>query len=235
MLALLLALVIGQAQREPDYPGTSTYKGVEVTIDLPDGLALVRDKDGKITIAPGQRVPNFGAPIDNRGLCVFASLDMAARWQRVPQLIGIIHRIDRGGGSPSKVERIVAQFAPGVEVAQYEGDNLDFLELGLKTSRAVCVTYGYGKLYNYRTIAHMVLLTHLDKDYAAIIDNNDVECHTWMSRAEFHRRFIHPRGRGWAFVLITPPPPPPPSNLKRLSSIAPIGPAFLGNRKTKVA
>ena len=225
MLALILVMVIGQAQREPDFPGGNSYKGVEVTIDLPDKLVA----DG------GQRVKNFGAPRDNLGLCVFASMDMDARWQRIPQLIDIIHKIERGGGYPEKVEKVVAQFANGTEIAQYEGADPAFLELGLKTGRGVCVTYGYGKLYNYATIAHMVLLTHLDKEWAAIIDNNDPLHHTWMSRAEFLKRWVHPRGQGWAFVLITPPPPPAPYNLKRVTFFIPHMPAYLGNRKGRNA
>jgi hypothetical protein len=224
LASLLVFVVLTQVQYEPDYPGESTYHGVEVTIDLPNGLVA----DG------GQRVKNFGAPRDNKGLCVFASMDMSARWQYIPQLIGIIAKLQTGGGWPERVEKVVREYAPGVEVAQYEGADPAFLDLAIKTGRAVCVTYGYGKFYSYRTIPHMVMLTHLDSQLAAIIDNNDPLYHTWMSRAEFLRRWVHPHGQGWAYVLITPPPPPPPRRLAVRSTYHSLGDA-MSNRRRKVA
>lgn len=230
IFTLLTILALGQvAQYEPDFPGTNTYKGVEVMIDLPDGLIA----DG------GQRVRNFGAPRDGLGLCVFASMDMNARYLNATPLIDIIHKLPTGGGWPEKVDKVVSEHAPGIQIAQYEGADPAILDLAMKTGRPICVTYGYGKLYSYKTIAHMVLLVHLDRDFAAIIDNNDPLHVTWMSRNEFLKRWVHPRNQGWAYVLIFPPPPPTPRNLtkKTVQSHTPIYPSgpLIDDRRRKAA
>ena len=59
-----------------------THNGVELQIDLPES----------------QHVKNFGAPADGKGLCVFASMTMAARWHHVRQLSDIIHKINVHNG-----------------------------------------------------------------------------------------------------------------------------------------
>jgi hypothetical protein len=175
------------------------HDGVEVDVDLP----------------LSQHVKNFGAPADGQGLCVFASLDMAARWHRVRPLIDVIHKINQGGGYPEKVDAVMRQVAPGVLYEQYEGTDPRFLDRAIGAGSAVCVTYGYGERYGMQTIYHMVLLVHLDADRAAIIDNNFPGTFEWMSRDEFLRRWVHPTGKGWAVALLAPPPPPPPRSLAR--------------------
>jgi hypothetical protein len=186
------------------------HNGVEVQIDLP----------------PSQHVQNIGAPKDGKGCCVFASADMAARFQNVLPLIDVINRIEYGGGWPEKVDEVIqaeneraakeaaAKGLPApdvVEVAQHEGTNLDFMRLVLSTGRPCCVTYGFGERYG-KTIYHMVLLVHLDDKMACIIDNNFPGTYEWMSAETFKERWTHPNGTGWAFAILAPPPPPAPSN-----------------------
>lgn len=185
------------------------FHGIEVRIDLPGPEV----EDG------GQRVRNFGAPGDGLGLCVFATIDMIARDQDIRPLIGIIHRVKMGGGWPEKVTKVVEQAvkdagSPPIELVQYLGNDPSILDLALKTGRPVGITYGYGDYpYNGATISHMVMLVHFGKLYGCVIDNNNPLQYTWMTRAELIRRWLHPRGQGWAIVFLDSPVPPIPHNL----------------------
>lgn len=172
------------------------HAGVEIQVDLP----------------VAQHVKNFGAPADGKGLCVFASMSMAARWHNVRQLEDVIHKVKEGGGWPQKVKDVVAEHAPGLEVLQYEGTDPAILDKALAEDKPVCVTYGYGERYKMETIYHMVMLVHLDGKMAAILDNNFPGTYEWMTREEFLRRWVHPGGKGWAYVMMAPPPPPVPHN-----------------------
>jgi hypothetical protein len=190
-LLLLPALAAAQA-----VVNSNLHDGIEVGVDLP----------------MSQHVRNFGAPADKKGLCVFATLDMAARWQNVRPLIGIIHKLQQGGGWPEKVEQVVRRYGEGTEIVQYQGTDPAFLELALRTGRPCGVTYGYSERYNMETIYHMVLLVHFDATWACIIDNNFPGTFEWMPRGEFLKRWKHPSGQGWAYMLVAPPPPPVPCN-----------------------
>jgi hypothetical protein len=156
----------------------SVHEGSVVAVDLPDS----------------QQVRNFGAPADRKGLCVFATLDMGACYQNVRPLIGMIHKLQQGGGWPEKVDQVVKQYGEGAEIVQYQGTDPSFLELAIRTGRPCGVTYGYGERYQMEAIYHMVLLVHLDTRQAAIIDNNFPDTIEWMVRAEFLRRARHPGG-----------------------------------------
>lgn len=176
--------------------GGTSHGGVEIQIDLP-GL---------------QHVKNFGAPADGKGLCVFASMTMAGRWHNVRPLFDVIHRVNEGGGWPEKVDQVLRRHAPALKYVQYEGTDPAILDKALAEGRIACVTYGYGERYGMQTIYHMVCLVHLDARYAAVLDNNFPGTYEWMSREEFLRRWVHPGGKGWAYVMLAPPPPPIPHN-----------------------
>ncbi|SIO37582.1 hypothetical protein SAMN05444166_4202 [Singulisphaera sp. GP187] len=172
------------------------HNGVEIQIDLP---------------VP-QHIKNFGAPADGLGLCVFASMSMAARWHHVRELQNVIHKIQEGGGYPEKVDRVFKQFAPKLDYVQYEGTDPSILDKALSEGRMPGVTLGYGERYQMQTIHHMVDLVHLDANWAAVLDNNFPGTYEWMSRKEFLKRWIHPSGKGWAYVMLVPGPPPIPHN-----------------------
>lgn len=184
-----------EASEPADVDG-NTHSGTELQIDLPIS----------------QHVKNFGAPADDLGLCVFATLDMDARWHNERRLIGIIHKLEKGGGWPEKVDAVIKEYAPGLKYTQYEGTNPAVLDKALSEGRPAGVTYGYGERYKMETIAHMVLLVHLDSKWAAILDNNFPGTYEWMPREEFLRRWVHPSGKGWCYVLLGPVPPPVPHN-----------------------
>lgn len=180
--------------------GGPIYEGVEIQIDLP----------------PAQQIRNFGAPDDGLGLCVFASMTHSARWHNARPLFDVIHKISKGGGYPEKVDKVLKQFAPGLEYVQYEGTDPSMLEKALAEGRMACVTYGFGERYQGQTIYHMVNLVHLDSQLACVLDNNFPNVagkpgtYEWMPRAEFLRRWVHPTGQGWAYIFLTPGPPPIP-------------------------
>jgi hypothetical protein len=184
---------VGAAAAVVDGPA---HEGVEITVDLPND----------------QHVKNFGAPDDNLGLCVFASMTMGARWHNVRALDDVIHKLRKGGGWPEKVDQVFKQFAPDLKYVQYEGKDPAILDKAMLESRMCHVTYGYGERYRMQTIAHMVNLVHLDQKWAAILDNNFPGTYEWMPREEFLKRWAHPGGQGWAYVMLAPPPPPVPHN-----------------------
>lgn len=172
------------------------HDGVEIQIDLPTSA----------------HVRNFGAPKDGLGLCVFASMNMAANWHHVRELEDVIHQIPEGGGYPGKVDDVIKRFAPGLHYVQYEGTDPAILDKSLSEGRPACVTYGYGERYGMKTIYHMVILMHLDAKQAAILDNNFPGTYEWMPREEFMRRWKHVGGKGWAYTFLAAPPPPIPHN-----------------------
>jgi hypothetical protein len=199
-VSLVVALSTLLAHAGTEVPNGPVHDGTEVTVDLP------------LT----QRVHNKGGT-DGSGLCVFATLDMIARYQNIKPLIGIMERMskeERGGGWPEKVDAMIAKYGLGqqIDIVQYQGVDPAILDLAMKTGRPVGLTYGYGEFYGNQTIAHMVMLVHLDAEKAAILDNNDEKRITWMSRKEFLRRWSWPHNQGWAYVLLAPPPPPAPRN-----------------------
>src|SRR5690348_2830048 len=82
------------------------YDNAKVNGPIHEGTELVVD------LPTGQHVKNFGAPADGKGLCVFASMTMAARWHNVEALSDVIHKLNTGGGWPERVDSVFKQFAP---------------------------------------------------------------------------------------------------------------------------
>lgn len=195
-IVIHVALLSPPAKAQKSDVGGETHEGVAIQVDLPHD----------------QHVHNFAVGFPPAGLCVYASLDMAARWHNVPGLVDVIHKIPRGGAGPRDIDNTMRQYAPGVPYIQYEGVSPQILDRALATDRPALVTYGYSPRYGARTIYHMVLLVYLDQQYACVLDNNFPGTYEWMPRAEFIRRWTWAGGQGWAVVLLVPPPPPVPSN-----------------------
>jgi len=166
-----------------------------------------------VDLPVSQHMKNTGGS-DGAGLCVFTSVEQAARWQNVRELEGFQSWMTRrpGGGWPAKLDQMIEQYCASVgqkapSYIQHTGGDADILDLAIKTGRMPCVTYaGRDDFYKGR-IAHMVNLAHLDDRTAAIIDNNRPGVWVWMSRDEFMARWRDMRG-GWAVVLLASPPPP---------------------------
>lgn len=183
--------------------GSVGPKGNEVAVDLPDEMRM--HNTGGI----GPRGPGSGA-----GLCVFTSIEHAAKWQNERKLWGLQQKMthEPGGGYPQKVDKMLAKYGPGAQFVQYEGRDPAILELALRTGRMPGVTYnGHDGVFYHGVIAHMLNLVYLDKDNAAILDSNNEHKILWMSRQEFLDRWCG-RGNGWAVVLLSARPPMPPRN-----------------------
>lgn len=197
-------------------PSARVYEQIIGTITVggptaPDGRTQVI-----CDLPVDQRTRNVGGR-DGLGLCVFSSIGHSARWQNERRLVNFQKqmRAEPGGGWPEKVDRMIEKYGKGTRYVQYEGGDPSILELALKTGRMPGVTYdGRDPHYGGR-IAHMVNLVYIDKDKAAVLDNNFVEpaeqSIVWMSRDEFLSRW-RGGGGGWAVVLLANPPPPPPLN-----------------------
>jgi hypothetical protein len=200
---LLIALILASPLRAGDSEVSNgpIHDGTEVSIDIP-----LR-----------HRQQNTGGT-DGSGLCVFATLQMAAWWQGITELDDLFAymKTQPGGGWPERVDRILKQRAPHLEYIQYEDkDPAPLIEAAIKTGRPVCSTYGYGDFYhdaagNRAPISHWILIVHFDANWAAIVDNNDSAHVTWIKRDEFLRRAVHPSGKAWLAVLMPVPPPPVP-------------------------
>ncbi|VTR95248.1 unnamed protein product [Gemmata massiliana] len=201
LVALAPALVLAHEPAEAFTPSKSPAGNA---CDLPTELHM------KNTGGMGPGGPGTGA-----GLCVFTSVEVAARWQNVRELDGFQKWMTKrpGGGWPEKLDQMLKQFCAekGVSVPRYvqhTGGDAAFLDLAIKTRRMPAITYaGRDDFYRNQRIAHMVDLGHLDASTANIIDNNRPGTCLGMTRAELLERWRDMQG-GWAFVWLGPPPPP---------------------------
>lgn len=223
ILFLLLASgVVAQAPSGFVVTKEPALNGVRVTADLP----------------AGQHHRNVGGS-DGAGLCVYTSAWHAAIWQSVADMYAFRDwmRQRPGGSYPDKFDATLAAYCkqkgiPLPQYVQHTGGDVEFLKLGLKTGRMMCITYcgvdgpeGYGS----EVIAHMVNLVHLDDSIACILDNNFPGRFLWMPAADLIARWRGvqkdgrpfqvrvgparwmPVGGGWAIALLASPPPPYPT------------------------
>lgn len=184
-----------------------------------DGVRYSRDTDtdpvtgaqSLYDLPPGDRLENKPGR-DGQGLCVFTSIDNAARWQNTQDLIGLRDWMTQhpGGGYPAKVVNVLNAKSPGFkDYVQAEGDAaITLAEWAIRNYRLPCNTYGFGEHYG-AIIAHMLNTPYLDDRVAAVLDNNYPDELAWIDRAEWERR-IRINGP-WTFVLTTSPAPPVPT------------------------
>lgn len=155
---------------------------------------------------------------EGSGLCVFTSIDHAARWQNVQQLVGFRDWMTKypGGGWPEKVTKKITEICKekGVSEPKYiqiENKDLEILKSACSAGLMPGVTYDHSPTgrYNGQRIAHMVSLVHADNNWFCILDNNypGVNQYEWMTPEEFRSVWS-----GWAVILLSPGPPPPPTN-----------------------
>jgi hypothetical protein len=186
----------GATANEQAIANGAVHMGTEVTADVPKKLR-VRNTRGT----------------DKQGLCVWASAQIMANYLNISELFDLFDwmKTQPGGGWPQRVEEVMKARAPNRIYAQHIGADLAFIRKGIESGRPVCVTYGYGEIYD-GTISHMVICVHMDDKITAIIDNNEPEVVRWMSTKEFAKRFTHTDGYGWAWYILASPPPPVPHN-----------------------
>lgn len=189
--------------------GTASAEA-NITVGGPTG------PDGKTEVTcdlpVSERMRNTGGR-DGAGLCVFTSVQNAARYQNETRLVNFQAdmRKEPGGGYPAKVDTMIARYGKGTPYLQYEGKDSAVLRAALATGRMPSVTYN-GHDPHYRgSIAHMVNLVHLDSRWAVVLDNNFIgeQELVWLTPDDFLQRW-RGNGGGWAVVLLAPPPPPVP-------------------------
>jgi hypothetical protein len=194
---VLLFAPAAAAQRFAPTASPVSPTGVRAVVDLPAARHL-RNTGGS----------------DGLGLCVYTSVWHSAQWQNVAVLDGYRRWLERrpGGGYPAKLDQTIAAYCrelgrPVPGYVQHTGGDDTFLDLAVRTDRFPAVTYDGRDDFYRSSIAHMVNLAHLDRDRAAILDNNRPGSWLWMSRADFLARW-RGTGGGWAVVFHDPPPPP---------------------------
>lgn len=117
---------------------------------------------------------------DGSGLCVFTSVEIAARSQGIYELYGFqeFMRKHPGGGWPEKLDRMIQEFTNRAPIkyvhllgtAQQE---FPLLEQSYQVGFIPCVTWGTDEShYKGRRIAHMVNAVYVDKNWVGILDNN---------------------------------------------------------------
>jgi hypothetical protein len=189
--------------------GKVSPAGVEIDVDLPAEHHL-RNKGGS----------------DGAGLCVFTSIDHAARWQRVDALIGFRDYMTKfpGGGYPEKVKQYVSKLSKSrnlpepayIQIFGAVEDDLKILEAACKSGRFPSITYGISPTGRYggRRIAHMVSMPHcdLEKGEFCVLDNNHpgIDAYEWMNKTEFIRAYTSGGRAGWSVILLDNGPPPVP-------------------------
>lgn len=133
-----------------------------------------------------------------QGSCVHASLVTLLRWQGRNGTADYWKRSNGNGAGPwgtaDKLDRANIKYAYVLD-----GD-VDFLEWACSTRRGVNITVMGGR--------HMVTLVHLDAEWAAILDNNNISKFKWIPRealiAEWQSSY------GWAITPVYSPPAPLP-------------------------
>src|SRR5579872_4800306 len=138
MVAVLCLPVLAQEFGQISTGGPTGPDGAtQVTCDLP----------------VSERMRNVGGR-DGAGLCVFTSVQNAARYQNETRLANFQAdmREEPGGGYPQKVTAMIAKYGHGMTGAdylQYEGKDPAILKAALATGRMPGVTYnGHDPHYN---------------------------------------------------------------------------------------
>jgi hypothetical protein len=135
---------------------------------------------------------------ENEGSCVHASMAMLCRWQGEFELADMWIATYNSGEYPSRFSARCDE--QGVRYAYTSRENdIAFLEWAVNTRRACGVTVRGG--------AHMVILCHLDSEWAGILDNNKIDEIKWVPRDQFLNEWMN--SSSWAYTILTGTPPPP--------------------------
>jgi len=140
---------------------------------------------------------------EGEGSCVHASLISVMRWQGKYELADLWRRSYGDGEYMSRLAKKLD--ANNVIYAYVTNGDVNFLEWACSTRRGCGVTVQGG--------AHMVTLVHLDNEWAAILDNNDVDKFKWIPRATFIAEWK--ASYGWAVTVLYSPAAPLPKRLEK--------------------
>lgn len=141
---------------------------------------------------------------DGAGLCVFTSIYHSGVYQGLP-LSEYRKFMERrpGGGWPEKVDRTLKEYAKEKAtwlpryVHVFSLDNLDIVQAAVREGMMVCSTWGTDySHYQGQTIAHMVNIVYMDKEWGAIVDNNFPNEVLWVKRPRFEQYIAWTGRRG---------------------------------------
>lgn len=171
---------------------------------LPDG------RQANAPFRPEHRQKNwstFGA-----GNCVVASCCQNAKFFNHSEWARTFYDLTQGvpgGHYPEKLERLLKDAArkhSDLRWEQWSGQGEVGHQKLLEWSARgfpIGITWGTGKNYGYRPIAHMVSLVHADSTYWMIADNNFIEEFSTVPAPEGRRRWAMGSDE-WGVVLIPP-------------------------------
>ncbi len=174
-----------------------------------DSIMPVINNDTLPLVAPvvAER-PTVNVPYDLRqenwlgrqreGSCTWATTISLLRWQGRYRKADWVRK-NRGDGEWPE-HMATGLDSAGIRYAYTTEGDVEFLEWACRTRRGCGITVKGG--------AHMVALVHLDSQWAAILDNNDIEKFIWVPRDALIAEWR--ASHGWAVaVLYTPCPPLP--------------------------
>jgi len=154
--------------------------------------------------APNDERPTVNIPLVLRqenwggGSCVHASIVSLFRWQGRYNTANFWRSKYSGGASPGSFASKLD--ANGIRYAYVTNGDVKFLEWACSTRRGCGITVMGG--------VHMVTLVHLDDEWAAILDNNNVSKFKWIPRETLIAEWQ--ASAGWAVTPIYSPAAPLP-------------------------
>jgi len=165
--------------------------------DLPRAAVTRKQERPTVNVPAAMRQSNWRGP-RGQGSCVHATMISLFRWQYRLRAADYWRRAYGDGDYP---EGLAAKFDhEGIRYAYVTNGDVRFLEWACRTRRGCGITVMGG--------AHMVALVHLDDQWAALLDNNNVERFIWVPRetllAEWKASY------GWAVTPIYTPAAPLP-------------------------
>jgi hypothetical protein len=157
----------------------------------------VRRERPVINVPLALRQSNWQGP-QGQGSCVHASIISLFRWQGRYKTADYWRRTYGDGESPDDLAQAFDR--EGIRYAYVTNGDVKFLEWACRTRRGCGITVMGGK--------HMVALVHLDAEWAAILDNNNVSKFIWLPRATLIAEWK--ASYGWAVTPIYTPAAPLP-------------------------
>jgi len=178
--------------------GCGQFDTIMPNIDVPNTSPKVVISERPVVNIPYDLRQENWLGRKREGSCTWATTISLLRWQGRYRTADWVRK-NRGDGEwPEHMAEGLD--SAGIRYAYTTDGNVEFLEWACRTRRGCGITVNGG--------AHMVALVHLDNQWAAILDNNDIEKFIWIPRAALIAEWQ--ASYGWATtVLYTPCPPPP--------------------------
>lgn len=170
---------------------------IDVPFLAPSPILVIVEERPTVNIPHGLRQENWLGR-KREGSCTWATTISLLRWQGRYRTADWV-RQNRGDGEwPEHMAEGLD--SAGIRYAYITDGDVKFLEWACRTRRGCGITVQGG--------AHMVALVHLDSQWAALLDNNDIEKFIWVPRAALIVEWK--ASHGWAVAPIYTPTAPLP-------------------------